>query len=1298
MSIEVFTSSSIELLASNLAADLDGASGESSSSMPDLFQQLRILVPSALIKKWVQRQISRHNSVAANLDIRFFEEGLWECLTELEVHSEMNGVSRLDSEPMTREILQYFLVGVLLAADAESPELSMVFQYISDKNEINTEDPQQARKLWHITNELARLLREYEYHQPELIRGWLSGQETGDSHLATGGKVTSADEKEVESCQRFLYRAVFSEDGLRDRLAKQTGRNFLSLPQYCSSVLDRLKTVDMNTWNTQRFNVFAISQFSSFHITLLSQLSRYFDWKIWHLNTVPGLGEGEITPSHSLQKLTSQWGRRGQDNTELLERLLSECDGQLQMCSGHDVRERGVEEKGIEGKSGPEESSTLKAVQDVLSGRFSQGKPPAPCLQDYTLQIAGCPGIYREVETVYNSIIHNMQNDQELKLTDIVVLVTDMSVYKPAVESVFSREPACLDYNLVDSSALEDSVFAQAVLNLLVLAEGTFSRRAVFELVLNPCFLSAVGMDRDEAMKWIEWAQQLNIFRGFDLQDKYIDSEAPVEGRNTLYTWQQGLQRLRLGRIMEVEESQDGEPAPSHFHETVPWSAMEVDDQGVERFSIVIERLFDVVGKIRKGPRPGIAWSRELLAAVNRFLTVPPDRREEAFVRDRLFRCLEFGSGQPIASSLQTLDQSLSLLVLGEKQDDRNGHQLSLPLVREFVQDSLGKIESRKGRVLADGVTISSLKPDRAVPFKVVYVLGLGEGKFPGRHFPFALDLRRGLPRNLGDVNTPDANRLAFLETLLSARNKLYLTWVNLDLQKDQQFFPCSLVSELLHGMEQDLFSPVEGDHRHLPSDGSLQKGGFRLVDIPLKGSSPKLVTISGKSAISDISDLLDRSYSTMDSLVCYRELMETDSLKASDSQRDRIREAIRNATPEFNVKDPSGPEGQVEMEFVTIAELARFLDNPVDASLRRHLRIYEDREEDFSIPEDEPFGTVFPFDYQLMTEVVGSLIEAGMGLSEKAVREKALKQLSMQYERHRIVGDTPDGAFRKLDRSRYMERLQGILSPSALETEGLAEFLCKRQRTSLKRNVMIGETGSGEHSDLQFPPLSVEVNIVEQAGQVTRPLTVNLHGDTPYLLGEGKDGLPELLVLAPTTKMPDDLEPTKHVLRPFLFYQASLASYRIRPLFEKQGVWISVLYREGVLSWRYKPVRMEDAEAYLKTLVQGFLVTNEFDLLPLVIVKDVAVMIEEQARGPLIDDTDEEVSVELSTLYAQEVQRSLDEDQEGFFPRYRPANINELVKPRVPMDAYGKVTRRLRPVFAYEKATHHENGQNGKA
>ena len=90
-------------------------------------------------------------------------------------------------------------------------------------------------------------------------------------------------------------------------------------------------------------------------------------------------------------------------------------------------------------------------------------------------------------------------------------------------------------------------------------------------------------------------------------------------------------------------------------------------------------------------------------------------------------------------------------------------------------------MNGNRGHYLAEGVTLSSYLPMRPIPFKLVFLMGMGEGRFPAsyrkdhldlRHIPIPMretvEGRRVRERQIGDVSEPERDRYMFLETPVS--------------------------------------------------------------------------------------------------------------------------------------------------------------------------------------------------------------------------------------------------------------------------------------------------------------------------------------------------------------------------------------------------------------------------------------------------------------------------------------------------------------------------------------------------
>src|SRR5262249_10653989 len=157
-------------------------------------------------------------------------------------------------------------------------------------------------------------------------------------------------------------------------------------------------------------------------------------------------------------------------------------------------------------------------------------------------------------------------------------------------------------------------------------------------------------------------------------------------------------------------------------------------------------------------------------------------------------------------------------------------------LVREYLAGQLRDIPGRYNDPLLGGVTIAALQPQRAIPFSIIYVLGMGDQLFPGDPFVSPLDLRQAR-RCAGDILPVEQMRSALPGTILATRSQPYLTFVQRDLQKDQELQPAVAVLQLVRYLD-----------RHV-----LAAPPFSMARVPLVGHDEKYLAPIDEDAPHDV-------------------------------------------------------------------------------------------------------------------------------------------------------------------------------------------------------------------------------------------------------------------------------------------------------------------------------------------------------------------------------------------------------------------------------------------------------------
>lgn len=1195
MTIELYFSNQLDQLADKFS---DTIAAENRSKT-NIFDAPVVIVPNANLAKWLQLFLAKKNSIFMNVDFQFLETGLWTMLAALDP-------AEKKPERLNNDLLKILLLYALQNLKSAAPAFLPVTQYLMGAE--GNKGPDYAARLWQLSEKIAHFFQEYEFHRNDMIRNWSNG--------------TVAQEG-MEFCQQQLYLQLKT---LKNELEIRTGTQLLSMMEYADKVLSGFQPDTAKPVNNKFIHFFGLSQISVFHLKLIGRLQDYYTIFIYALNPSKEFWEDIKTPQEkrwvqrknvktlSIQTaekeqgvlfrqddnpLLAAWGKPGRENIRLVCEL---TDYEFNACFTAEKPATGI----------------LQKIQNDIITLSSKDLKTERLGQDRSLQIVACPSVYREVETVYNSILFNLEHSDHLQLTDIAILVPDISAYKPVFDSVFNRNPKCLEYNLVDSHAEIESVYGKAILGIMALAAGRFSRNEVFNLILNPCFASRWKIDLDEIQAWANWTEALNIFHTFDRGTK-IGQGYPASG---IYTWKQGLQRLRFSRILAAPNAVN--PANfEHFQELVPFSDVKTGDVDlVEKFCMVIEALHQTVSTLNEKPATAEQWKQVFFNAGDQLLEIPEDFKGELKVQQALIQAFD------------------NLKLYDRLQDDVPASTLDVDLIREFIRANLKSISGGHGDYLTGGITISALQPMRPIPFNIVYVLGMEEGNFPGRAEQSSLDLRL-LKRHIGDISLPERNCYLFLEMLLSVRDKLYISYVSRDLQKDRLQQPCSVVNQLRRYVEQDILP--SGQH-------------FRIAEIPLAGSSKRFLD---PEAINDWSDVLV-NYSTADRVAYYRthRLWETFHQKASMEDLKRVQHFDPDLA--FDVITPAGDDRQIER--ITSKQLKKFLEDPVRQKMQRHLGLYDEEETiaDLVLCEDEPFFSQFPLDYYLKMDPIKRWLDTLFSVQDPdSARPDPEDVYDLVYDECRRKSQTPEGAFAEIDKNELRSQvcqIKATLNP-------VLEQMQSAQR--LWRAVFIGEQAdetipAGSLAIKRFAPLSLAVQTVRHTSEAVI-CEVELHAQLPWVWQDSEGGR-HALILTGSGKTPK--EPDKYVFEAVIFYLLCLFGEESRQWIGTSAMTLHVVYREKLVEWSYQ-FDPETARIYLTDLVSDYLNQSMSAWLPFETVTKLSVRPHKIADDKIDDLVRKHFAVELEDAY------STVEDY-----------LIRITKPTIPFDAFDRVRGRFKIFF----------------
>jgi exodeoxyribonuclease V gamma subunit len=727
----------------------------------DPLEALNIVVPSRVVEQFVKYRLAESLGVAANLKFPFLRTYLAEILEAADPNLKI-----LDADQ-----LQLVLFECLRSsAHRDDPELSAARNYIAAGS--NTEADIELRTLM-LAGELARIFREYSISRRQMIKRWSM------IRRADLGAMT-----EMERWQRHLWQLVFDSHGrVRSEWMLDSEIRLMMLPDAFESIdPDRIRAAIPST-----LHVFGSPYAGNAYSEIFARLGAASDLRIYALNPCREFWEDVDT---SRRAALSGWSHRADKIGALIDEsedpfaLNADSDSTALRLWGRPGREyiRMLNETTqcdfvplFSNMATAGEVSLLATLQQNILDREPARPQIAPGMgaaDDRSIRILACPGIRRESEIAANAILSTIRESEELALRkkserirfhEIAVMLPDSALdeYVAHIESVFSKNEIPID--LVNRKFSSTSRVAEAVELLIALPQSRFARGEVVRLLTHPALAGDSAIDLSA---WPRWSEALGIFFGADdedLKDTYIPSG--------LFHWDQGIKRLALGAIMSAQRDEAPRFYEAGDNNYLPFEVPQDQLASAARFvrdarSLIADALS--MRDARLNPRE---WSRMLVEFVNAYIR--PVSAIDQRVRDNFLEAIE--------------SMGESTLRVGP---------ISYASAREMVAARIADFESRQGQFSGRGVAVGSLSSLRSIPFKTIFALGLNEGDFPARDRRDPMDLRT-LKRSAGDVTPTERDRYLFLETLLAAREQIFLSYVARDPQTGDQLEPSSIIREL---------------------------------------------------------------------------------------------------------------------------------------------------------------------------------------------------------------------------------------------------------------------------------------------------------------------------------------------------------------------------------------------------------------------------------------------------------------------------------------------------------------------
>ncbi|WP_134801132.1 exodeoxyribonuclease V subunit gamma [Shigella dysenteriae] len=902
--------------------------------LDDPFEPEMILVQSTGMAQWLQMTLSQKFGIAANIDFPLPASFIWDMFVR--VLPEIPKESAFNKQSMSWKLM------TLLPQLLEHEDFTLLRHYLTDDSD--------KRKLFQLSSKAVDLFDQYLVYRPE----WLAQWETG--HLVEGLG-------EAQAWQAPLWKALVEYT----HELGQPRWHRANLYQRFIETLESATTCPPGL--PSRVFICGISALPPVYLQALQALGKHIEIHLLFTNPCRYYW-GDIKDPAYLAKLLTRQRRHSFEDRELPLFRDSENAGQLFNSDGEqDVGNPLLASWGKLGRdyiyllSDLESSQELDAFVDVTPDNLlhniqsdilelenravagvnieefsrSDNKRPLDPL-DSSITFHVCHSPQREVEVLHDRLLAMLEEDPTLTPRDIIVMVADIDSYSPFIQAVFGSAPAdrYLPYAISDRRARQSHPVLEAFISLLSLPDSRFVSEDVLALLDVPVLAARFDIT-EEGLRYLrQWVNESGIRWGID-DDNVRELELPATGQ---HTWRFGLTRMLLGYAME---SAQGE-----------WQSVLPYDESSGLIAELVGHLASLLMQLNIWRR-GLAQERPL----EEWLPVCRDMLNAFFLPDAE------------TEAAMTLIEQQWQAIIAEGLGAQYGDAVPLSLLRDELAQRLDQ-ERISQRFLAGPVNICTLMPMRSIPFKVVCLLGMNDGVYPRQLAPLGFDLMSQKPKR-GDRSRRDDDRYLFLEALISAQQKLYISYIGLSIQDNSERFPSVLVQELIDYI---------GQSHYLPGDEALN---------------------------CDESEARVKAH-----LTCLHTRMPFDPQNYQPGERQSY---AREWLPAASQAGKAHSEFVQPLPFtlpetVPLETLQRFWAHPVRAFFQMRLQV-NFRTEDSEIPDTEPFILEGLSRYQINQQLLNALVE-----QDDAER---------LFRRFRAAGDLPYGAFGEIFWETQCQEMQQL-------------------------------------------------------------------------------------------------------------------------------------------------------------------------------------------------------------------------------------------------------------------------------
>ncbi len=365
---------------------------------------------------------------------------------------------------------------------------------------------------------------------------------------------------------------------------------------------------------------------------------------------------------------------------------------------------------------------------------------------DNSIEIHEVPNKLREIETLIDKLKEFHQKN-ELNIDDILVVAPDINKYFPYIKFIFESHSSPFGYKISGLCSLSQSSYIKALHLFFSLTESRFEPNLIIELVSFNEFKFHLDQEGVKLLKDI--VEFLNVQWGYDINMK--KEILKIDFISELGSWQYAFETLI---------------------KSLPYLHSPIELSKAELFGEIISLISDLKKDV---------WDlRNLKKSIKEWIVIFVNLIEKYF----LF----------VDETVQIIDK-LKQFIRYPFIDEPFSHQsIKKILDKIFIENGASCSYTNK-----PPITFASLSDGSVVDKKIIYMLGFDDENFPRRASSTSINQLKDNNSGDGEMGGQEKDRYLFLQAILSAQEKLVISFTGTSEDDGKQLPPSVVVNELMY-------------------------------------------------------------------------------------------------------------------------------------------------------------------------------------------------------------------------------------------------------------------------------------------------------------------------------------------------------------------------------------------------------------------------------------------------------------------------------------------------------------------